>query len=267
MKRTILLIAIILSGSAIVCSQEKMEVEGAIIINNSEDPTPTPGTIRFNPANNDFEGWDGYNWRSLTRMVEHTSGLLTDIDGNSYTTIILGTQVWMGENLRTSLYNDNTSIPQITDGPTWAGLTSGAWCWYNNDSSLNIPYGKLYNWNAVNTGKLCPTGWHVPTDVDWTTLKDYLDPFAGGKMKEEGTLHWNSPNDFVTNASGFTALPGGCRESNGIFVQFSDIGYYWSSTEFNSGNAWFLRLSKTSVLFFFSGSNKKEGKSVRCVKD
>jgi uncharacterized protein (TIGR02145 family) len=140
---------------------------------------------------------------------------ITDKDDNTYTAVTIGTQVWIIENLKTTKYNDGTTIPNITDNEVWANLTTPGYCWYDNDAStFKAIYGALYNWYAVNTGKLCPLGWHIPTRDDYTTLMLFLDTDgtwdnndAGGKLKETGTIHWLSPNIGATNESGFTALP------------------------------------------------------------
>ncbi len=264
---TILILLLAISYSTIY-SQEKLEVEGAIIVKNSEDASPMPGTIRFNPTTNDFECWNGIFWASLTGFQ---LGSVTDIDGNEYKTITIGTQEWMAQNLRTTRYQNEDTIPNITNG--WANLSSGAYCWYDNDNSYEQPYGKLYNWYAVNDSRgLCPEGWHVPSGDDlsseWKTLIDFLGGLsvAGGPMKEAGTAHWNSPNPGATNASGFTGLPGGYRNFGGTFSDLGNFGYWWSSTE-STANAWYciLRyLSEDALQSFF---DKRVGYSVRCVKD
>ena len=134
----------------------------------------------------------------------------TDIDGNVYHTVTIGTQIWMVENLKTTRYNDGSPIPFVTDSSSWSNLTTPGYCWYNNDTTNKNTYGALYNWFAVNTGKLAPTGWHVPTDDEWTTLTTYLggESIAGGKLKETGTTHWRTPNAGATNEIGFTASSG-----------------------------------------------------------
>lgn len=145
---------------------------------------------------------------------------IIDIEGNVYQTVIIGTQVWMAENLRTTKYNDGSSIPLVTEAAAWDDLNSPGYCWYDNDSiNYKDTYGALYNWNAINTGKLAPVGWHVATDADWTTLTTYLggDSIAGGKLKEQGTSHWAIPNTGASNTSGFTGLPAGFRNPAGIF--------------------------------------------------
>lgn len=200
-----------------------------------------------------------------------TTSSVTDIDGNVYTTVTIGTQVWMVENLKVTTYNDGIAIPLVTDNAAWSNRTTAGYCWYNNDTPTNKEtYGALYNWYTVDAGKLCPPGWHVPSDDEWTTLVTYLGGYsvAGGKLKEAGTTHWKSPNSNATNESGFTALPGGTRFSDG--TTFSEIGGlcdWWSSSEFSPGIAWLhgLYFSETGVNKV--GLDKASGFSVRCLKD
>ena len=149
---------------------------------------------------------------------------------DTYNVVKIGTQWWMAENLKTAIYNDLTDIPNVTDD-TWGSLTTGAWSYYNNNTSNGNTYGKLYNWYSVNTGKLCPQDWSVPSsNTNWATLIDYLGgtSVAGGKLKQTGTTLWNSPNTGATNESGFNALPAGTRESNTILFNddISDL-YLW----------------------------------------
>ena len=261
--------------------QEKIVVEGAIVIKHSEDPTPEEGTIRYNPTTKDFEGWNGHNWLSLTRFSQPGGGV-TDIEGNEYTTVKLGTQEWMVENLKTSKYNDNTVIRYVDVNNEWAGLNSpatGAWCYYANIINNGNTYGLLYNWYAVNSGILCPTGWKVPSDDDWTILIDYLDPnvidpningnqshIVGGKLKEAGTAHWITPNTGATNESGFKGLPGGVRFTDGSFNNLGTNGYWWSSTESSSGNVWYRGLTYLFGSIFRSNNVKNLGFSVRCMR-
>ncbi len=205
---------------------------------------------------------------------------VSDVEGNSYKTVYIGTQQWMAENLKVSKYSDGTTIPNITDNTQWQNNTTGAWSYYNNDVTNNAKYGKLYNWYAVSkttngNKNVCPSGWHVPTDADWTVLTDYLggESVAGGKMKEVGITSWNSPNLEATNTSLFTGLPGGERALNGGgFGLISLIGYWWSSSAEGTGSAgpaWFI------VIGFDGGAvsrannyyNKKAGLSVRCLRD
>jgi uncharacterized protein (TIGR02145 family) len=160
---------------------------------------------------------------------------VSDIDGNGYDTLHIGTQIWLAENLKTTHYNDGTPIPNVTDDTAWSGLSIGARSYYSNDSTqYDKVYGPLYNWHAVETGKLCPTGWHVPTDAEWTVLTNYLGG-DGGKLKEVGTVHWNNSTG-ATDEFGFTALPGGRRLDSGAFSFIGDYGYWWSAT---SGSIYF----------------------------
>jgi uncharacterized protein (TIGR02145 family) len=197
-------------------------------------------------------------------------GSVTDSDGNVYPVVQIGTQVWMAENLKTTKYNDSADIPLITNSTEWYDFLTPGYCWYNNDEAgYKNTYGALYNWKTVNTGKLCPTGWHVPTDSEWTTLTDCLGgtTIAGMKLKEVGTTHWDSPNTGATNESRFTALPGGYR---GRYGTFNDIGYYghwWSSSEYTMARAYFRYLSYNSAGIIRYYHSKRLGLSVRCIRD
>jgi uncharacterized protein (TIGR02145 family) len=199
---------------------------------------------------------------------------VTDIDGNVYNTVKIGTQVWMKEDLKVTKYRDGSSIPNVTDTLQWSNLTSGAWSYYNNDSSNNAAYGKIYNWyTVIDRRNICPVGWHIPTDAEWTILTNYLggDTVAGGKMKEAGLSHWLSPNTAADNSSGFTGLPGGARYdkggNNGAFIGIGYNGGWWSSTEYDAYLVWFryLDYSISDVIRDYGG--KEGGLSVRCIKD
>jgi uncharacterized protein (TIGR02145 family) len=198
---------------------------------------------------------------------------VTDYNGNIYNTVQIGTQCWMKENLKTTHYRNGTPIPNVTNNSTWVGLTSGAYCWYNNDyATYGATYGALYNWYAVdNSNGLCPTGWHVPTDAEWTILTNFLggQSVAGGPLKGTGTAHWNSPNTGATNSSGFTALPGGERNYvNGNFASIGNNGFWWSSTAHSTTNAWSRMLYYHGSSVFRSSTYKRgTGFSVRCVRD
>ena len=218
---------------------------------------------------------------------------VTDIDGNSYNTIRIGTQVWMKENLKTTKYNDGTPIPNITDNGIWAALTTGAYCNYDNILILSNTYGSLYNWYAVdnnaatmvvsNGGKnVCPTGWHVPSDGDWTTLTDYLTNNGFGYQGSgedigkslAATSEWTSDptkgdvgNDQASNnSSGFTALPGGYRNYLGRYFFIEYYGYWWSSTE-SSSDAWFRVIGYAFPHVVINSYPKQDGFSVRCLRD
>jgi len=199
---------------------------------------------------------------------------ITDSEGNTYKTVTIGTQTWMAENLKVSKYSDGTTIPNITDNTQWQNNTTGAWAYYNNDAANNAKYGKLYNWYAVSkttngNKNVCPTGWHVPTDAEWTVLTDYLggDSIAGGKLKEVGTTNWNSPNTSATNTSLFTGLPGGFRGSNGDDNLIGFYGYWWSSIESNTSNDWFRSLASFFGYAFRGSGYKEYGFSVRCLRN
>jgi len=194
---------------------------------------------------------------------------ITDKDGNVYTSVTIGTQVWMKENLKTTKYNNGTTIPNVTDDTEWENLNTGAYCWYDNEITNKASYGALYNWYAVNTGKLCPAGWHVPTDAEWTILIDYLGGkyFACGKLKETGTTHWGSPNAGATNETGFTALPGGYRLVDGYFLWMGYTGHYWSSTEGAPCCAWNRILFRDYDQVDINNYYKPAGNSVRCLKN
>jgi uncharacterized protein (TIGR02145 family) len=195
---------------------------------------------------------------------------VTDIDGNIYHTVTIGTQVWLVENLKTTRYNDGDSIPLVTDNVAWSNLDTSAYCWYNNDISYKNTYGALYDWFTVNTGKLAIAGWHVPSEEEWTTLTTYLggESISGGKLKESGTSHWRSPNAGATNESGFTALPGGHRDVNGIFSALGDDGYWWSATEYGTtGKVWYRNMNYNYDGVLSVSNNKKNGHSVRCIRD
>ena len=165
---------------------------------------------------------------------------VTDIDGNKYKTVKIGTQVWMSENLKTSRYRNGNSIPNVIGNMAWQALTTGTWSNFNFDSTKDKIYGKLYNWYTTKGDTLCPIGWHVPSDAEWIILTNYLggEDIAGGRMKNSGAQFWDSPNLGATNESGFSALPGGYRNYGGRDVDgsFGNIGstaFFWSSTESN----------------------------------
>jgi uncharacterized protein (TIGR02145 family) len=202
-------------------------------------------------------------------VANPTPPYLQDADGNVYDTVHIGNQIWMKQNLKTTHYRDGSKIPNVTDGTTWSGLANDAYCWYNNDSiTYNNPYGALYNWYAISDNRnVCPTGWHVPTDAEWTTLTDYLGgtSIAGGKLKETGTTHWQTPNTGATNITGFTALPSGYRYLDGAF--YGNGGYldWWSSTEYSAKDAYSRSMSYASNAADRNFDSKEDGFSVRCL--
>lgn len=207
---------------------------------------------------------------SITFAVTGDTGLVTDIDGNIYHTVRIGTQVWLMENLTVTRYRNGDSIPNVTDGPTWGGLLTGAYCNYSNDPNNASIYGRLYNWFAVDDPRgIAPEGWHVPSEAEWDILVNYLGgaSVAGGAMKEAGTSHWNSPNSGATNSSGFTALPGGYRGIGNNFGGMGNEATFWSSTEHSTDNAWNRSLYYGNAQVDRSTNGKQHGFSVRCVRD
>jgi uncharacterized protein (TIGR02145 family) len=192
---------------------------------------------------------------------------VTDIDGNKYTFVQIGQQVWMDKNLEVETYRNGDVIPQVTDAKEWAALKTGAWCYHSNDKANGVIYGKLYNWYAVNDPRgLAPEGWHIPSNAEWTILSTFLGgaSVAGGKMKSTGTSRWDSPNFGATNESGFAGLPGNTRYNNiGIFGDLGSFGFWWSAEE-----GWYNVLeSRNEQLRTAFADNKESGYSVRCLKD
>ena len=217
------------------------------------------------------------------KTVTFTFTECKDGDNNYYPVVQIGTQLWMAENLKTTSYNDGTTIPNITADATWNATTTGAYCDFSNTPANSITYGRLYNWFAAdnnaatkmasNGGKnVCPTSWHVVSDAEWTALTDFLggEVVAGGKLKETGTTHWITPNFGSTNETGFTALPGGFRLPPGTFYSVGSQGYWWSSTEYSTSNAWSQHMNfNISNLMRANDVNgiKRQGYSVRCLRD
>jgi uncharacterized protein (TIGR02145 family) len=189
-----------------------------------------------------------------------------DSEGNKYKTIQIGTQTWMAENMKSASLNDGTDIPFILDATAWSGLSTPGYCWFNGDS---VGYGAIYNWYTVETGKICPEGWHVPSDNEWTTLTDYLGGISvsGGKLKESGTSHWMTPNTGATNESGFTGLPTGYRSNSGLYSSIGGYGYWWSSTEASTTEAYYRDSYYRYNSVDRSSTNKKSGATIRCIKD
>ncbi|MBK8506845.1 MAG: fibrobacter succinogenes major paralogous domain-containing protein [Saprospiraceae bacterium] len=255
----ILLFSIIALGA-----QENLEVEGSVKLSNSKQVAPLAGTIRW--TGYDYEGFNGFEWISLTGASSEST--VTDIDGNIYQTKKIGNQVWMTENLRTTKYRNGTTIPNITIGAQWAGLSTGAWSHYDNITSFEVPYGKLYNWFAVqDPNGLCPEGWILPLHTDYLQLANYLGGLsnAGGSMKEEGVSHWVAPNEFATNFSGFTGLPGGIRGSDASFQLLSTSGAWWTGTT-TSSQAHSFSLFNNSAALTQVMTDKIQGRSVRCIR-
>jgi uncharacterized protein (TIGR02145 family) len=197
----------------------------------------------------------------------------TDASSNHYAVVQIGTQMWMAENLKTIKYSNSDLIPNVTDNTQWSNLTTGAFCNYNNTTNTDTinTYGRLYNWHAVDDSRgIAPAGWHVPTDTEWTTLTTYLGGtfLVGGKMKENCTLLWTSPNTGATNESGFSGLPSGNRwNSDGIFYHLGSYSNLWSATEYDVTNAWIRCLSFDDATVVAPYVNKAYGVAVRCIMD
>ena len=200
---------------------------------------------------------------------------VTDVDGNVYHTVSIGTQVWLVENLKTTKYRNGDPIPNVTNLSTWNFLKTPAYCNYDNNSDYVSSYGRLYNWYAVNDSRnICPAGWHVPTMDEWMVLAEYLGGthYCGGKLKEQGTVHWNAPNTGATNETGFTGLPGGQRNGGGYFNSLLTIGHYWTSTPNPDpmGSYYAAAFSlhyNQAALQWTPSIDKDSGFAVRCVKD
>jgi uncharacterized protein (TIGR02145 family) len=200
--------------------------------------------------------------------------MVTDYDGNVYSTVSIGKQVWMKENLKSTHYSDGSSIKYITENSKWSSATSGAYCNYNNYASNAIYYGRLYNWYAISDSRnICPNGWHVPSELDWKTLTEYLggEGIAGGKLKSDDTTFWKNPNAYATNESGFTGLATGTRKADGTFDNVKKYGYWWALTPETSASAWYRNLSYNMATVnsynAFVKNDKKSGYCVRCMKD
>ncbi|MCD4745042.1 MAG: fibrobacter succinogenes major paralogous domain-containing protein, partial [Bacteroidales bacterium] len=210
---------------------------------------------------------------------------VTDIDGNTYNTVQIGSQCWMAENLKTTTYQNGTPIPNVTDDGAWFNLTTGAYVWYDNDISWKDLYGALYNWYAtVDANGLCPTGWHVPTNDEWTALTDFIGGTAsphGNELKSCRQVNspqgwgcntsehprWNESSENGTDNYGFSGLPGGDRSGSGNFYYVGDYGLWWSSAEGSSSGSWYRGLTYYDGAVGVSSSSKQDGFSVRCLRD
>lgn len=241
----------------------------------------TPGLTYFLRAYATNSSGTAYgNEVTFTLWMNQVGPPFTDVDANVYTSIRIGSQIWMIQNLMTTTLKDGTPIPLVTDNIAWSNLSTPGRCWYNNN---NATYGALYNWYTVDTGKLCPDGWHVPSFDEWHTLGNYLldedgqiNP-VGGKLKETGTSHWKSPNTGATDESGFRALPGGVREVVDKFDAWDYIGsagVWWTSTETLKEIPTQVETLGVSYNLIYNSEqlndgqgNKKIGASVRCLKD
>ncbi len=277
-------------------SQSNTQITGFIIERSIDggatwSSVATPSKTELTWSDSNLPGGKEYKYRLTAKAGSNSSNYvssqlsfsfvmnipgpnLIDIDGNTYKSVKIGSQTWMAENLKVTKYRDGSSIPNVTDGVIWKSLSTGAYCYFTNSTAIGSTYGALYNFYAVADNRgLCPTGWHVPSDTEWMTLRDYLGGanVAGGKLKETGTVHWDSPND-GNNLSGFTAIGGSWRGGDGIFYYYvRHTGWWWTSTSVDTNNAWFYYinykfsdLSRSSTDPYF---HKQAGCSVRCIKD
>ncbi len=193
---------------------------------------------------------------------------LTDQNGNIYNSVTIGTQIWMAENLKTTKYSNGDAIPTTTLDISNESTPKYQWS-YGDDSTNIATYGRLYTWYAVvDSRNICPTGWHVPANAEWETLKTNLggDTIAGGKLKETGTMHWLTPNTGANNETGFTALPGGFRTLTGTYADLNLSCWLWSSSD-DSPLGWGESMHNGDVILVRGGYNKPAGVSVRCIKD
>ena len=261
---------------------------------NSQVATPNLASVLAvnNGANNlqiknladPTDSQDAVTYSLLTTQIANLQAQITELQNANVAplpSVTIGTQIWSSTNLDVTTYRDGTLIPQVTDPTQWVNLTTGAWCYYANNTANGTTYGKLYNWYAVagihdtdpsTPNKiLAPLGWHVPTDAEWTTLITFLggESVAGGKMKSTGTSLWQTPNTAATNESGFTGLPGGSFSSTGTFTGIGTGVYWWSSSEHSTITNYALDrlLSYGNGTVIRTGNVKFCGFSVRCLRD
>jgi uncharacterized protein (TIGR02145 family) len=208
---------------------------------------------------------------SIKISAQSPGGGMNDIEGNTYQTVIIGKQEWMATNLKTTKFADGEIIQNIINDSEWSHTSIPAYCWYENNISNKNSYGALYNWYSLNTGKLCPNGWHVPSDAEWTILVNTLggNNVAGGKLKETGTKFWLSPNEGASNESGFSGLASGNRYGHkiGPFLQIGFYSDWWSSTLHIAGTAWSRRLHFNTTTVSRNCGDLRAGYSIRCLKD
>ncbi|MHC1702500.1 MAG: FISUMP domain-containing protein [Tenuifilaceae bacterium] len=219
---------------------------------------------------------------SSLNAQEPKRGTVSDIDGNIYQTVIIGKYEWMAENLKTTTYNDGTKIPNVSESSAWIVLNSGAYCWYNNDSSIAVKYGALYNWYTVNTNNLCPEGWRVPSDDEWKYLEGYVDTkhhlndsvwdktgLRGYDVGVRLKASWDWRQDMNgTNNYNFSALPSGERLSrNGKFFVIGCNGFWWSSSEYGEKTALYRSIIYSYGNVMRYSHDKRFGFSVRCIRN
>ncbi len=238
-----------------------------------------PEPVDPNYAGFAFRGWYkdsacANRWNFAVDTVVKNTALyarwaVLDGDGNEYTAVKVGNQFWTAQNLKTTRFRDNTEIPRVSDSLEWIARTLPAFCWYGNDSANRDVYGGLYNWHTVNSGRLAPPGWHVPTTADWDTLIRYLGgtAVAGAKLKETGTGHWMSPNSGATDETGFTGRGGSGRRNDGWFFPLKYYGVWWASTEIHADSSLARQVYWNDERIMECRLHKRYGIGVRFVRD
>lgn len=270
---------IVIINDEAVLSQKDFKNKALFLSLPMELPESFNIEVRLNGKPGDFVTVE---IKGIKICTECGSTFIDERDGQEYETVQIGDQCWMAENLKATMYNDGTPIPFVNDNQVWQNTSTAAYCWYDNDEiTYKDTYGALYNWFTVETGKLCPKGWHVPSDAEWKILEMYLGMTqeeadsegtsrgdVGGKLKEAGLVHWQDPNYGATNETGFTALPGGNHEFGGEFSAMYLMCQMWSSTPFiGTPDAWQRFVSYGEATVGRDHPCKADGKSVRCVKD
>lgn len=268
-KPDFLSIGNIINSNVSVNSSANSNYLKATFINSTSSPQNFTFSIIYNNSVNGITKNTAFQG-IVTGTTAPSTTTVSDIEGNIYSIVTIGTQLWMGENLKTTKFNNGDAIANLVTNSQWSVATQPGWCYYNNDPLNNNPYGKMYNFFTVaDTRNVCPTGWHVPSDAEWTTLENHLgsSSIAGGKMKSTGTQYWMSPNTGATNESGFSALPGGARNFGGIFSGVGSDGGCWSSTEFNTNNAIYRTPFHSDASLYNLNDSKNVGIYIRCVKN
>ena len=280
------------SRVVLVWADSSSNEDGFIIerkgINNTYQTvgTTNSNTIVFEDAQIQTDAQYTYRvfaFNAAGRSAQPTNETSVNIPNINLTSITIGTQIWSAKNLEVTQYLNGDPIPQVSNPQEWATLTTGAWCWYDNDSTTNAPvYGKLYNWYAVNDSRgLAPDGWHLPSENDWNKLVLSIDvnadttcmisctqsSIAGGEMKETNLTHWLSPNNGATNSTGFAALPGGGRDTDGTYFYLGNYGNWWSTGTYDASSAFIRTISYSGASFKKEVSYKRLGYSVRVVKN
>jgi uncharacterized protein (TIGR02145 family) len=292
---------IIIHGTSVTVSAEAEDSDGSIAEVNFYVDGVSKGSVSSFPYNYEWNTTDETTGNHIIKIIAYDNDgstisnsvgvilteTVTDIDENIYKTVTIGTQVWMAENLKTTKYNDGTEIPHVSSDIDWFDLNGPAYAWYGNSPLNKDVYGALYNWYTVNTYKVCPTGWHVPTDDEWTKMENYLinngynfdGTTTDNKIAKAMILpnRWSSHTGTGTggntdysakqNVTGFSALPSGYRYNYGFFDYEGDYGLWWSATESDSSNAWHRILSYNNAAVIRYDNYKKYGYSVRCIKD